>query len=429
LPLKLLKFKPPFGTVLGIATILFVVAFGLVSARSFFIDTLASRLDITDPAARPLVDGLTEAAPDNPKVRLLAGVYYEKTFDVADLKRSVAEYQRAAELNPSDYNLWLAVAQAQSRLGDTDAAEAAFKLSLALAPNYADVQWAYGNFLFRQGRGSEGFPLIARAASGNPELAGPAVVIVDQIAGGDVARIHELLGDDPGVNAALTQLFISQKKYDSAIRAWAAIPTDLRQGKYQDTGQQMLSAALSSYSYRAAATIAADLNGDEASRPIIGQVLNGGFENGVKLRNAGTFEWQIADGTDPQIGLNEAQKHGGRYALAFVYNGVRSVGFRDISQLVAVEPGAHLRLEVWYRSTLKTEGKFQWQVLDPATSKALAVTSEMAPTENWTSVSVSFVVPNTSDGAKLMMFRSGCTSAACPASGTIMFDDISLSRE
>lgn len=376
-----------------------------------------------------MVDGLVDAAPDDPNVRLLAGVYYEKTFDVADLNRSLSEYQRAADLDASNYTNWLAVAQAKDRLGDTDAAEAAFKRSLALAPNYADIQWAYGNFLFRQGRGEEGFSLIARSASGNPELAGSAVAIATQITGGDISQVHELLGSEPVVNAALAQVFLAQKKYDYAIRAWAMIPAGLREEKYRDTGQQLISSSFDLHCYRAAATIAADLTADDSSRPVVGQVLNGGFENGVKLRNASTFEWQIAESGEPQIGLNEAQKHGGRYSLAVVYNGVRSVGFRDISQLIAVDPGSRYRFELWYRSSLKTEGKFQWQIVDAATNKVLAVTSEMTPADSWTAVSTSFAVPTDIDGIKLMLVRSGCTSSACPATGTVMFDDASLSKE
>ena len=109
---------------------------------------------------------LHDSAANDPKAHLLAGVFYEKTFDVSDLDRSLAEYERAAALDPADYNLWLAVAEARDRIGDADGAGTAFSKALELAPNYADVQWAYGNFLLRQGRGDEAFPLD-RAVGGN----------------------------------------------------------------------------------------------------------------------------------------------------------------------------------------------------------------------------------------------------------------------
>lgn len=410
-----------------VAVAIFALGFGFIAARSFFIDTLASGLDMSDPSAGAFIDSLMEAAPNNPKVHLLAAVYYEKTFDVADLDRSLSEYEQAAELDPSDHNLWLAVAQARDRIGDANGAETAFKRSLDLAPNYADIQWAYGNFLFRQGREEEGFTLIAKAASGDPALAGPAISIVTQITGGDLAKIHGLLGNDPIMNAALTQTLIAERRYDDALRTWSTIPVDIRHEKYWEVGQVLLSGLLYAHVFRAAAIVAADQsNGD----PIVpGQVSNGDFENNIKLRNAGPFDWQITEGSEPQIGLNEAQKHGGQYSLAMLFNTFKSLGYRNIAQLIAVEPGAHYRLQIWYKSNLKTGAKFAWQIIDAATNKVLASTPELTPTDNWTPVSADIAVPSDSDGVKLVLVRWGCTSVACPATGTLAFDDIALVKE
>jgi hypothetical protein len=59
----------------------------------------------------------------------------------------------------------------------------------------------------------------------------------------------------------------------------------------------------------------------------------------------------------------------------------------------------------------------------------LAETGEMSPTDTWTALSVELSVPATSDGLKLELVRTGCTSVACPTSGAILFDDVSLMKE
>jgi hypothetical protein len=428
LPLKIIKPSSSFAPVVWITAAILALAFAFVCARSFFVDTLATRLDIRDPAAGEIVDSLTAAAPSDPKVHLLAGVYYERTFEVADLDRSLAEYQMAAERDPSNYTLWLAVAQAKGRIGDADGARAAFERALSLAPNYADVQWAYGNFLVRQGSTDEGFRLIARAAAADTGLAGPAVSFVTQMSGGDMATTQSLLGHDPGVNSALVNSLIALKRYDDAVHVWSEIPPELRQGAYVQTGQDLMNSLLGDHQFRAAAVIAADLAQDEAAKPTLGQVNNGGFENGVKLRNAGPFEWQITGGVEPQIGLSETQKHGGRYGLTMLFT-FRPDSARQISQQLVVEPGGHYRLSAWYKSNLKTDAKYQWQVVDTVGAKMVATTGELSPTDDWREVSADFVVPSNIDGLKLMLVRAGCTSAACPGSGTIAFDDISLTRE
>ena len=425
--LKIIKPPTSYALIVWLGTAVLALVFGLVCARSFFINTLATRLDIEDPAAGPLVDGLAEAAPSDPDVHVMAAVYYERTFDVADLDRSLAEYKKAAESDPSNYTLWLAVARAEDRIGEPADAEAAFKRSKDLAPNYANIQWAYGNFLVRQGRGDEGFPLIAKAVAGNTEFSGPAVSLVIQMTGGNVAATRSLLGDTPEVNSALTTTFSSQKKYNDAVSAWSAISADLRKAKYKEVGQALLNALLADHEFRLAANVAGDLAADDTTRPKIGQITDGGFENGVKLRNAGAFEWQISDGANPQIGLNETQKHGGRYALADVFS--IQEGNRSISQQIAVEPGARYRFDVWYRSNLKTEAKFRWQLVDIATGKALSATADMAPAEAWTALSTEVAVPPESDGIRLELVRTGCTSSVCATSGTIMFDDLSLTKQ
>ena len=428
MPLKSITPRATFAPVVWITAVLVVVVLGFVGARSFFIDTLATRLDIGDPAAGQMVDSLSEAAPGNRNVHLLAGVYYEKTFDVEDLDRSLAEYQKAAELDPSDYMLWMAVAEAKDRIGDADGAKAAFERSLELAPNYADIQWAYGNFLLRQGHQDQGFPLIARAAAADKKLAGPAVSQVIQMSGGDLATTQALLGRDPGVNAALTTALVALNRYDDALRAWSGIPAEMRQGDYLQTGQDLVNSLIGAHHFRAAAIVAADLTQDEADKPSVGQVTNGGFENGVKVRNAGPFEWQITEGAEPQIGLSEAQKRSGRYGMTLIYT-FRPESSRQVSQQLAAEPGDRYRFSAWYKSSLKTDTKFQWQLIDIVNGKLVATTAEMSPTDAWREVSTDVVVPRNVDGLKLMLVRTGCTSSACPATGMIAFDDISLTKE
>ncbi|MFL6374125.1 MAG: carbohydrate binding domain-containing protein, partial [Pyrinomonadaceae bacterium] len=183
------------------------------------------------------------------------------------------------------------------------------------------------------------------------------------------------------------------------------------------------------HQFRAAAAVVGDLTTDDRSKPTIAQITNGGFENGVKLRNAGPFEWQVGEAAEPQIGLSEDQKHGGRFGLTMVFNTFRPEGYRDISQQIAVEPGARYRLDAWYKSNLKTEAKYKWQILDASTGKVLGTTQDLTPTDNWTAVSVEVAIPAESDGIRLGLLRSGCTSVACPVTGTLAFDDLSLTKE
>src|SRR4051812_38482504 len=97
-----------------------------MSARAYFVRTLSTRLDLSNPAAAEAVAWLVNAGASDPSSHLLAAIYYDRTFEVADVNRSVSEYQKAAELSPNDYRLWVSLAQARSRAGDAEGAETAY---------------------------------------------------------------------------------------------------------------------------------------------------------------------------------------------------------------------------------------------------------------------------------------------------------------
>ncbi|MBV9241488.1 MAG: tetratricopeptide repeat protein, partial [Acidobacteria bacterium] len=396
--LKLFKFPPAINSYVWLFFAAVCLAGGWMAFRGFFFDAVATNLDISQPTAGIIVDGLRTSAAWDPNAHLLAGVYYEKNFEAMNLDLSTSEYRLAAERSPDNYLVWLDLAQALSRSGDVDGAEIAFRRAQELAPNYAAVQWAYGNFLIRQGRDDEGFPLISRAAIADPELSGPAVATVLQMNNGDVNRTRDLLGNTPAINSGLAQTLASMKNYDAALAAWQQLPIEMRQGAFRELGTKIEGIFIAAGRFRSAAAVSSDLAASDDLKPAVGKVMNGSFENAVKPRNATEFEWTIGEGPEPQIGLSASQHHGGTYSLAATFNSFNGTSFRDISQLVPVEPGARYRLDAWYRSTLKTDAKFKWAVVEAGTGKVIATTGPMDPAGDWTSISVTFSIAETTDG-------------------------------
>jgi hypothetical protein len=385
-------------------------------------------MDRSVPGADRVADWLVQVAPADPQTHLTAALIYEKTFDTNDLERSLNEYEAAAALSPYDYMRWLDLGKARGLNGDTDGARAAYARAVELAPNYALVQWAYGNSLIRAGDSSDGFALLAMAAAGNAEYAKPAATTGLQIFDGDITKLRQELGDTATTNAALAALLTSQKRFDEAYEAWSRIAVDARIEKYKQLGSSLIDQMTTSKRFAPAAMIAADLQPNLIEKPFIGQVLNGDFENGVKLRRAPLFEWQIAEGSQPQVGLAEGQSHSGRYSLFVLFNTFASADFRDISQTVAVEPAAEYEFEIFYRSDLKTPASLRWAIVDAVTGEPIAGTPYIVPAAEWTPIRARFTVPRGSDGVIIRLEREGCAGPSCPMNGKLSFDDISLKR-
>jgi tetratricopeptide (TPR) repeat protein len=389
-----------------------------------FANTIASRLDTSRPETRLVVDWLIRTSPNDPQTHYGAALVFQKTFDPNDLTRSLAEYEEAAALSPNNYLMWLPLGKARALEGDADGALAAFKRALDLAPNYASVQWIYGNALIRQGRNDEAFGLIAKAAASDKQYSQPAAALAFQMFDGDLAKVRQSLGDTDVTNASLAVLLTGNENYDGAVEAWAKIsdPT-----KRKDLAASLAGKLATAHKYRLAAEMMSGLTDNDEEKPAIGKINNGGFEAGVKLRNAALFEWQIADGAQPQVGLSEGQAHGGKYNLWMLFNTFSTSDFRSVSKTVAVVPGTDYELSVFYRSDLKGQGTLRWEIVNATMTWPIASTGPMVPAAEWTELAVKFRVPDDTDGIVIRLARDGCTGPSCPMNGKVSIDDLSLS--
>ena len=424
--LKLIKLEPRAAKAVLIAAAIASAVFVWLLVRWNFANAVTSRIDLKRPESRQVIDFLVGLGPSDPQSHYAAAAILEKTFDPADLARSLTEYETAAALAPNNYQAWINVGRARDLNGDTDGAEEALNRALALAPNYASVQWNYGNFMIRQGRTAEGFELAAKAAASNSEFARSAVVLAMQIFSGDIGQVKAALGESDGINAALTSTLIAQERYDEAVDSWSKLGAEPATEDYKRLSQTLAERLLAAKRFRLAARVSQNMVEAGAEKPDVGKIANGGFENGIKLHGAKIFEWQIADGNEPQVGLSETQKRSGKYGLFLVFNTLDSAQFRSISQMIAVNPGSEYEFEGYYRSDLKTNTALKIEIADAATGAAIAATPPLALAGDWASLRFRFKAPVASDGVIVRLSREACQGTACRIAGRLAFDDFVL---
>jgi Tfp pilus assembly protein PilF len=429
LSLTIIKFNPAATrvTVLLIGLVSVILAFYFV--RWNFVNAVAGNgIDPKLPESRFVADWLPQTAPGDSQAHIAAAQYFEQTFEPDDLVRAQQEYETAVSLSPSNYAVWLLLARSRDRNGNADGATQAYAKALELAPNYAVVKWAYGNSLIRHGRPDDGFRMISDAAHSDPLYANQAVATALQASGGNVTNARQMLGDSQEVNAALTYVLAEQKRFAEAVDSWSRLDEQAKTVDFRDKSDHLLFLALNAHQYRAAAVVSADLITDGSARPAIGRLTNGDFESGIKLRGAGTFDWQIGEGSEPQIGLSEGNKHSGSYSLWLTFNSFEASSWRTISQTVALTPGGTYELNGFYRSALKTNAIFRWEIVDAGTGAQIAMTEPLVFAGDWTSMRARFIVPASADGVIVRLLRLGCGSGACPVTGKMAFDDLSIEQ-
>lgn len=381
----------------------------------------------TSADSKELAEFTTRLAPADPQTHYALAVLSDKTFLPGDFEKSLAGYEQAAALSPGDYLLWLELGKARERSGDAPGAENALRKALALAPNYSQIHWTLGNALVRQGKTEEGFAFIRRAAEGDDKFVNPAIATAWQLSGGDLDLVMQSAGDAPKLKAALAVFLAGEKRFDQAMQIWNALPESEKRTSLKESGVQIYNRLLAEKRFRDALAVQAGIN--DAQDFAVGRINNGDFETNVKAENAGLFEWQIAPGLQPQVGIDDQQRRSGNQSLVIVFNSADGKEFRQISQTIAVEAVKSYRLEAFYKSDLKAPATLQWEIADAADGKVLAATDTVAEKADWTSLETDFTIPENVQAIVIWLTRADCKSPVCPIYGRVWFDDLTLRQK
>ncbi len=420
--IKSVKIETGWLRALLIASCLLFLGMIFFFVKWCFAYTIAARAP-----AKEVAEWSVDLAPQDPQTHYALAIFAERNFAPEDLAQSLGEYERAVALAPNDFRLWLALGKARERSGDAAGAELALRKSLSLAPNYAQVQWTLGNALLRQGKTAEAFAEITKAAESDPNYRTPAVNTAWQIFNGDLESVRRNLGNSVTVNFALTSFLARQKRFAEAAQIWKSLPVENKRTEYKADGEQLLGAMLAEKKYREALQIQQSISDrPEAENFAVGKIYNGGFEMSLARENTHVFDWQIADGTQPQIGPNVEQKHGGATSLFFIFNSSDGRDFRQLSQIVAVESNRRYSFEFYYKSELKTSATLRWEIADAADGKVLAVINPIIASADWTKAEADFTTTAATEAVVIRLLREECKLSLCPVSGKVWFDDFQL---
>lgn len=424
MPVKVIKLETFAQRAVLLACSIFLLAGSFFCIKWGLAHSASSKADSTEAA-----DLLVTLAPNDPQTHFAAAVLHEKTFLPDDLSISLAEFEKAAALAPDNYLLWLELGDARGRSGDLTGSENALRKALALAPNYATVQWALGNNLLRQGKTGEAFELIRLATKGDDKYTSPAAVTAWQTFDGDLAQVRQAVGDSSRISAALAVFLAGNKRFDEAFTIWDTLPAEEKRTIWRSNTEAFYTQLLEAKNYPDAARVYSEALADpDSDHPAPGHLTNGGFESDLKPTGASIFEWQIADGLQPQINVDTGQKHSGGRSLVLIFNSAYVTEFRPVSQTVVVEPGKTYSLGLFYKADLKTTATFYWQIAD-AGGKVIASTDSILSNSDWQRQQVKFTAPTSSDAIVVRLMRAQCGSGICPITGRLWFDDISINAE
>ena len=409
--------KPTTRIVSAVGLLLILMLLTWNVSRSGFASLLTTYAAQTNQIS--LADSALKLGTSNPDIHHVRATILESI----DLPGAIAEHRQAALARPDDYVLWLTLARACELSGDTNAAIAAAKQALPLAPDYAEPHYQLGNILLRAGQTDEAFKELRLAGVSNPTLMPGVIGLAWSVSRGNVQFVtNAIQPTTPAAYQMLAQFFGQRNEVDAAIAMYSAAGSDAYH--YRRAYMHDLIAAKQ---FKAAAKLWA-VGRESAALP--GALIDPGFEKEGDLTEPG-FAWRLGD--QPQgfhLTLDSFNPRQGNSSLKIEFDGASEPAAPVITQLVVVEPQTRYQLHLAVRSDGVVSGGLPLIMIIDADSRKILGQSEQFPkvTDGWRDYTIEFESEPAASAVQIALQRQACNSSPCPIFGRLWLDDFSLKK-
>jgi tetratricopeptide (TPR) repeat protein len=419
----------------GWARVLLLLPLVLVAVGAWY----GMRWCIGNTMAEWLPDiGAAEAAarlaPDDPQSHFTIARLRERSFLPEELPEAARQYEEAARLSPNDFRFFMELGRVRGLIGDVRGGEQALRRAAELAPTYPEPRWYLGNSLLRQGRTAEAFAELRRAGDASPDKFRPQVLeLAWRFYNADIPSVLAAVGNSAGARGQLMDYLINRKQLDDARRLWEGFNADERKA-LRATGEKLMLRFLEAkrfHDMQSMHTELASIDGTPA-KAARERLTNGGFEAAVGAAGTNPFDWQVVPLGGVQMGLDERVRQEGARSLRLAFNSAGTLSFRNISQLVTVEPQTRYRLEYYVRTEdLKGAATLAVEIVDAAQPERVVVASpplKLGTTADWQESALEFTTGAGTQALTLRVVSVPCSDATCPIFGKVWYDNFNLQR-
>ncbi|HEY0099889.1 MAG TPA: O-antigen ligase family protein [Pyrinomonadaceae bacterium] len=373
-----------------------------------------------------LAERAIRLSPHDPTAR-----YFRAELLLASGRNDAAreELQRAAELRPRLYSLWLRLGLVREAGGDLRGAMAALQEGVRLAPFYAEPRWVLGGALLRAGERERAFAEFSRAVASDPDFPPQALELLWEASGGDADAMAQAISPHTATaRTALARFFV---KRGAASGAAAAL---LRQAGH-DAGEArrvITSELIAAKKFREAYDFwsSGRVGGAGAGRGEAGFITDGGFEGEINPQEFG-FGWRVEASPGGLTVSSDTQgARAGARSLRLDFNGEGWAQSPLISQMVLVEKDSRYRLSFAARvQGMKSVWPPVLSMRDADSGEELASPIPLrGKTTGWQEFNVEFKTATTTAAVLFAIERQQCAAPPCWHTGRIWLDEFSLQK-
>jgi Tetratricopeptide repeat len=346
------------------------------------------------------------------------GAVLQRTGDYAGACR---ELERAIQLRPRDYFLWMLLGVSRDLNDDQGGAVRALRQATALSPAYAKSHWLLGNLLLRTNNTPEAIQELRFAATSDETLLPNVIDLAWGTYRHDPAQtINAIQPQTDNARMALAVFFARHNQGRPALEQFRLIKSPSNEGVHN-----LMNALLQGNLFVEAYEVWAKVHQVSGGGPL----LNPGFEAEIPVGEIG-FDWQISDNIpNVTMSADPSQYQSGKKSLRIDFHGESIPTTPAVTQLVLVKPHTNYRLTFQALSKDFLSGAAPvLSVIDASDEKrpALGQSSAVSSATTWREFSIDFVTGDQTNAVRLQFVRQTCGGGPCAAFGTVWLDSFDL---
>lgn len=364
-------------------------------------------------------DRAVAMAANDPETHAARGSVLQRTGDYAGACR---ELERAIQLRPRDYFLWMILGVTRDLNDDQQGAVRALRQATVLSPVYAKSHWMLGNLLLRTNDTAEAIRELRFAANSDETLLPNVIDLAWGIYRHDPAQtISAIQPQTDNARMALAIFFAGHNQAVPALEHFRAVKSPSNEGLHN-----LLNTLLQAKLFAEAYEVWARIHHVSGGAPAL---LNPGFEDEIAVGEPG-FNWQISDNlANVTMSADPTQYQSGQKSLRIDFRGDSNPTTPSVTQLVLVKPHTNYRLK--FQALLKdylSPSAPVMLVLDASDEKgaALAESPGISGATAWREFSIDFTTRDQTNAVRLQFVRQVCSGGPCAAFGTVWLDSFEL---
>ncbi|MEW6734217.1 MAG: tetratricopeptide repeat protein [Acidobacteriota bacterium] len=363
-------------------------------------------------------------SPHSSEAHFKLGRLYLYNPEKRNLDSAILHLEKAAQLSPYSYRVWLELGKAREQAGLIEAARTAFARSSALAPKSFEALWARANFLLRNAEAHESIWALRQAIELQPASLPLALELAYQKYGNSLTDTEKIVPTDllSRLNYALFLVNVNQPT--AAVTLVSEIAGKGFEESHYALLRQIVDTLYQKRYFSEAKTVwlyYAQANAPQLGVATLESVFNGSFDYSTQL---GYFDWSI-----PQINgveISELSTHNNGL-LRLVFN-KKNVDLYGPAQVIPVRAGKSYRLSFRKHSqALFAAGQIFVEVYDVVDYQRLNLASTpLKSDEPWNTEELSFTTTAETNAIVLRVRRPKLNKFDSLIEGVAEFDDFQL---